>query len=169
MIFNHVWSVIFFTYSNVSCCPVQKNGLGAIALFQGLQSKTHGPCTRHVWPFSRHVWPFSRFSFLLWLPFIFLASAHPHNLSPGRVFIFLFLATLGVEWLWQRPLRCCFATSFGFGPCPFGFVWPLWPPTIRALSSIFSFTAAAVVAGGAGLALLCACQIMVVKKGYGIS
>ena len=102
------------------------------------------------------------------LSFFWLLPA-PHNLSPGRVFIFLFFATLGVEWLWQRPLRCCFATSFGFGPCPFGFVWPLWPPTIRALSSIFSFTAAAAVAGGAGLALLCACQIMVVKKGYGIS
>ena len=129
MIFNHVWSVIFFTSSNVSCCPVQKNGLGAIALFQGLQSKTHGPCTRHVWPFSRHVWPFSRFSFLMWLPFIFLASAHPSQLEPRKGFhLPFFWPPLGWSGCGRDLLGAALPLPLALGLAPLGLFGPCGLP-----------------------------------------
>ena len=133
--------------------------------FSRLAIQNPWPLSRHVWPLSRHVWPFSRHA----LPFygtchlfaVFFPLPTLHNLHPGVFSFSFFFAIPEVEWGWQRLLLCCLATSFGFGPCPFGLCWHFWPPTIRALSS---FTAAA-PAAGAGLALLCACQIMVVKNG----
>ena len=150
----------FFPSSSLSCCPVQKNGLDAIALFKACNPKPMALVKACMALFKACI-------AILWhLSFIccFFPLPTLHNLHPGSVFIFIFFAIPEVEWGWQRLLLCCLATSFGFGPCPFGLCWHFWPPTIRALSS-FTAAASAAPAAGAGLALLCACQIMVVKNG----
>ena len=160
MIFNNVLVLFFFPSSSLSCCPVQKMGWMPLP-FSRLAIQNPWPLSRHVWPFSRHALPFYGTCHLF---AVFFPLPTLHNLHPGSVFIFIFFAIPEVEWGWQRLLLCCLATSFGFGPCPFGLCWHFWPPTIRALSS-FTAAASAAPAAGAGLALLCACQIMVVKNG----
>ena len=161
---------VVFSSSNLSCCPVQKNGLDATALFKACNPKLMALIKACMALVKACMALFKACIAILWhLSFIlFFPTSHPSQPPPRKYFHAHFFAITEMEWSWQRLLLCCLATSFGFGPCPVGLCWHFWPPTIRALSSLtlsFAAAASAAPAAGAGLALLCACQIMVVKNG----
>ena len=131
---------VVFSSSNLSCCPVQKNGLDATALFKACNPKPMALIKACMALVKACMALFKACIAILWhLSFIlFFPTSHPSQPAPRKCFHFHFFAIPEVEWSWQRLLLCCLATSFGFGPCPFGLCWHSGlPPSELSVPSPF--------------------------------